>query len=158
MKTSSSISNISKALLKAQKNIGAAKKGSSNPFFKSTYADLGSVLEAIKDSLNNEGIVILQPHSTELIGDQIVSFVETTLLHGESGEFITSRTRMDIKEGAKAIEIGSQITYMRRYSLQSLVSLPSVDDDGSAASKLKNTSKPALKKTAAPGFSKKGAF
>lgn len=153
MKTSNTINNISKALLAAQKNIGAAKKGSDNPFFRSKYADLGAVLEAIKDALNSEGIVILQPHSTELIGEEIVSFVETTLLHGASGEFITSKTKINIPEGIKSHEYGSILTYMRRYSLQSLISLPAEDDDGNKASGKKSPKKNL--KQDAPSFSKK---
>lgn len=127
MKTSESIKAISGALLKAQKNIGAATKGSANPFFKSKYADLGSVMEACKEALNNEGISVLQPvHS-----DSVADYVETILLH-ESGEFISSSMKLVLtKQDMQSY--GSSVSYARRYGLQSLVFIPAEDDDGEKA-------------------------
>lgn len=126
MKTSESLKTIGPALLKAQTLMGGATKGASNPYFKSKYADLGAVLEACKELLNTNGIVILQPHVTNEMG----SFVETTLLHAESGEFVTSATKIVYaKEGDPQAQ-GSAITYARRYGLQSLLSIPAEDDDG----------------------------
>lgn len=124
MKTSESIKNLSVALLKAQKNIGAATKGSKNPFFKSTYADLGSVMEACKDALNNEGISVLQPVTSTEQGD----YVETILLH-ESGEHISSSMKLVLSKQDMQ-SYGSAVSYARRYSLQSLVFIPAEDDDG----------------------------
>jgi hypothetical protein len=86
---SDSIINISNSLLKAQRVMGAASKDSKNPYFKSNYADYGAVLEACKDALNDNDIVILQPHV--FINDR--SFVETTLLHC-TGEYISSLTEV----------------------------------------------------------------
>jgi hypothetical protein len=124
MKTSESIKNLSMALLKAQKNIGAATKGAANPFFKSKYADLGSVMEACKEALNNEGITVLQPVQSSETGD----YVETLLLH-ESGEFMSSSMKLLLsKQDMQAY--GSAVSYARRYSLQSLVFIPAEDDDG----------------------------
>ena len=86
MKTSESVSKVIPALLRAQKNIGAAVKGASNPFFKSTYADLGSVMEVCKEPLNNEGIVILQTPTVRKNEEsgEYENFMETTFFH-ESG-------------------------------------------------------------------------
>ena len=124
MKTSESIKNLSSALLKAQRNIGAAVKGAANPFFKSKYADLGSVMEACKSALNDQGITILQPVQSDSTGD----FVETMLLH-ESGEFMSSNMKLVLsKQDMQAY--GSAVSYARRYSLQSLVFIPAEDDDG----------------------------
>lgn len=124
MKTSESIVKLSQALLKAQKNIGAATKGAANPFFKSKYADLGSVMEACKSALNDEGITVLQPVQSTDSGD----FVETLLLH-ESGEYISSSMKLVLsKQDMQAY--GSAVSYARRYSLQSLVFIPAEDDDG----------------------------
>lgn len=129
MYTSQLITNLSKALLSAQKLMGGAIKGSKNPYFKSTYADLGAVLEACKDLLNDAGIVILQPVNRDALG----TFVETTLLHAESGEFISSVTPVVFaKEGDPQAQ-GSAITYARRYGLQSLLGMPAEDDDGEKA-------------------------
>lgn len=123
-----SVKNIAKALLVAQRNIGAAVKDAKNPFFKSNYATLGSVMEACKDALNNAGIVVTQP----VVSDNTGEYVETQLLHAESGEMLTSRMRLLTPKNMQ--DYGSAISYARRYSLQSLMFIPAEDDDGSAAS------------------------
>lgn len=125
---SDSIIKIAPALLKAQKEIGAATKGATNPFFHSTYADLGSVMEACKVKLNENGITVLQPVGTDEGG----VFVETVLLH-ESGEFIADRMRISVKQANDPQAQGSAITYARRYGLQSMVFIPSEDDDAEKA-------------------------
>lgn len=124
MMTSPTITEIAKALLIAQKNIGAAKKDSVNPFFKSKYADLGSVMEACKEELNKAEITVLQPVS----GD----FVQTVLLHS-SGEWISSQTQIISAKQNDPQAQGSAITYARRYGLQSMVFIPAEDDDGEKA-------------------------
>lgn len=128
MTHSESLINISKALLKAQKSIGAASKGSINPFFKSKYADLGSVMEACKPALNENDIVVLQPVGSD---DQGV-YVETFLLH-ISGEYMADRMRISAKSQNDPQAQGSAITYARRYSLQSIMFIPSEDDDAEKA-------------------------
>lgn len=128
MNQSNSVLNIGPALLNAQKHIKSAVKDATNPFFKSKYSTLENVMDACKDALNNEGIVVLQPVGC----DEVSNFVETTLLHASSGEFVTSRMRVILtKEDMQ--NLGSAISYCRRYSLQSLVFLGSADDDGEAA-------------------------
>lgn len=128
MKTSESIINISQALLASQKKIGSAKKGAENPFFHSKYADLGSVMEACKDALNENGITILQP----IDSDEHGVYVETTLLH-ESGEWISASMRIAPKSETNPQDQGSAISYARRYSLQSMVFIPAEDDDAEKA-------------------------
>jgi hypothetical protein len=142
MKTSETIVKIAAALVKAQKNMGAVKKGAANPFFKSKYADLASVIEACKEPLNDQGISIWQPHYTDESG----TYVETVLLH-ESGEFISSTTQVLTKKADDPQAVGSGITYARRYGLQSLVNLPAEDDDGEKA--MSRPTKPAPAKPAA---------
>lgn len=127
MNRSESILNIAPALLKAQRKMGGAAKGSNNPFFKSKYSDYNSVLEVVKEPLNDEGIFIT--HHT--FSDSSGHYVETVLTH-ETGEFISSGplrlelTKVDMQN------LGSAITYSRRYQLQALLSIPSVDDDAEA--------------------------
>jgi hypothetical protein len=138
---------LAQALLAAQKNIGGAKKGSNNPFFKSKYADLGSVIEAVKDAMNDEGISILQPVDCEAyIGPEdkvtAVQFVKTVLIH-ESGERCESKTYMpSIGDPQKQ---GAAITYFRRFALQSLLLVPAEDDDGNSLSKPAPTAQPESK-------------
>jgi len=105
MTSTGSISNLSKALLKAQRNIGSAVKGAKNPFFKSSYADLGSVMEACKEALNEQGISVLQPVGN----DNGINHVETILLH-ESGEFISDRLSLPAAKNMQ--ELGSAISYV----------------------------------------------
>lgn len=137
MKTSESIIKIAPALLKAQKKIGTAKKGSINPFFHSSYASLGDVMEACKDILNENEIAILQPIGTDENG----VYVETVLLHS-SGEWISNGMRIAPKTDSNPQDQGSAISYARRYSLQSMVFIPAQDDDAEGTKKaIKNVNK-----------------
>lgn len=146
MKTSESISKISAALLKAQKEMEGAKKDSSNPFFKSKYSDFNAVLEACKGPLNNNGITILQPHRVDSFENTTYMVVETILLH-ESGEFISGETKVEVSKVNDPQALGSAQSYAKRYGLQSIVALPSEDDDGESAMNRgsKGSSKPAAK-------------
>ena len=121
---SQSISKISAALLLAQREIGSVKKTAANPFFKSKFADLTSVIDAVKDSLNKHEITVLQPHNEQV--------VETILVHS-SGEFIGSKTPIVCAKQNDPQALGSAISYARRYGLQSLVCLPAEDDDAESA-------------------------
>lgn len=121
--------NLALALLKAQKNMGAALKDAKNPFFKSRYADLNSVIDASLSVLNDAGIVVLQP-TVVLEGKQ---YVETKLIHADSGESISGYTEIVVKSATDAQQVGSGISYARRYGLQSLVVLKATDDDSETA-------------------------
>lgn len=128
MSKSESIVNISKALLAAQKNMGDATKESKNPFYKSSYADLNSIREVVTPALNAEGISILQPTR---VGADGVSYVETTLLHS-TGEYLTSQFPIVAAKANDPQAYGSAVSYARRYSLQSFLSVGAVDDDAEA--------------------------
>lgn len=121
--------NIAKALVEAQKEMGNAVKGSSNPFFRSRYADLNSIREAVMPVLNAHGIAVLQP----IVNVDGKNFVKTVLLH-ESGETLESFTEIVYSKINDAQAQGSGITYSRRYGLQSMVCVGADDDDGNAAS------------------------
>ena len=118
------------ALVKAQAEMGGAVKDSANPFFKSKYADLSSVMEAIRPAFAKYGLGFIQvSHDTEH-----AAVIETVIIH-ESGEsFPCGKVSCPvIKHDAQGF--GSAITYAKRYSLQAAVGVPSVDDDGNAAAK-----------------------
>lgn len=134
MNKSDSIIKIAPALLAAQKLIGAAKKDAKNPFFKSSYADLGAVMEVCKQPLNDNGLVVLQPVGRDEIG----AYVETWIIH-ESGEFMSERTPVVVKSQNDPQALGSAITYSRRYGLQSFGFIPAEDDDGNRATNHKET-------------------
>ena len=127
MKQSESIAALAKALCAAQSEMGAAVKGKENTFFKATYADLGSVIKAIKEPFTNNELSYIQfPCSNDVgIG------VTTRLMHS-SGEWLESEFFLPIvKRDPQAS--GAAITYARRYSLQSVSGIPVSDSDGEAA-------------------------
>ena len=141
--------NIAKALIEAQLEMGNAKKDSTNPFFKSKYADLNAIREACIPTLNDKGIAVLQP----MVVFEGKNYIKTLLLH-DSGETIESLTEIIYSKQNDAQAQGSGITYARRYGLQSLVNIGADDDDGnkaSVAAPAKTTAKPA--KVAAPAES-----
>lgn len=128
-KRSEAIEQLAIALAKAQGQIVGAVKDSTNPHFKSAYADLASVWEACRAPLSSNGLSVVQ--IPEVFGEEVV--VTTMLLHA-SGQFITSslsaRPARHDPQG-----IGSVITYLRRYSLSAMAGIAPEDDDGNAASR-----------------------
>lgn len=119
---------IATALLKAQSEMSNPKKGATNPFFKSKYADLNAIREAVIPTLNENGIIVLQP----IVHVDGKNFVKTILLH-ESGELLESLTEIIYNKQNDAQAQGSGISYARRYALQSFVCVGADDDDGQKA-------------------------
>jgi hypothetical protein len=127
IKRSESIKEIAKALIVFHGVVNKIAKTEDNPFFKSKYAGLPSILEAIKEPLVKSGLIFTQlPHGK----DKLTSLV----IHPESGEFLESTIRMTpVKADPQAL--GSAISYARRYSLVAILGLNvDEDDDGNAAS------------------------
>lgn len=121
---------IATALVKAQKEFGPALKSSTNPHFKSRYADLAACVEAVIDALNGNGIALLQ--QTSECADGVI--VETMFLH-ESGESI-SCGKLHVPASKQDPQgYGSALTYARRYSLMAACGIAPEDDDGNAASR-----------------------
>lgn len=131
MKTSESIAKIVPALLATQREMGVVAKSATNPFYKSKYADINGFLEVAIPTLNKNGIVMLQTTSSAGPGTH---FVNTVLMH-ESGEFLESGPLALELKAEDMQQLGSAITYARRYQLQALLSMEADDDDGNAASK-----------------------
>jgi hypothetical protein len=123
MNKSESISNLAKALCKAQNEMGGAVKDSKNPFFKSNYADLTSVIKAIKEPFYNNGLSYSQFPVTSEGGSGIG--VVTVLMHS-SGEWLESEFYLPMAK--KDAQGGAQC-----YALQSMAGIPSADDDAEAA-------------------------
>jgi hypothetical protein len=134
------IKQISTAFVKAQSEMSNAKKGSSNPFFKSKYADLNSIREASIPVLNAHGISVLQP----IVHIDGKNFVKTILLH-ESGESLDSHTEIVYSKSNDAQAQGSGISYARRYGLQSFLCIGADDDDGNNAVRPTNIPAPVAK-------------
>jgi hypothetical protein len=120
MKNSEQINELAVALNKAQADFMVAKKDAKNPFFKSKYATLNAVYEAVAEALLKNGLSVIQP----IVGDA----VETTLVH-TSGQFITSACPIVCAKQNDPQAMGSAITYARRYSLASLLGVMTDDDD-----------------------------
>lgn len=123
---------ISAAFVKAQSQFGAALKTSTNPHFKSRYADLSACVEAVIDALNQNGIALLQ----QTFECESGVMVETVFLH-ESGEELRSGRFHLPASKQDAQGYGSALTYARRYSLMASCGIAPEDDDGNAASKPK---------------------
>jgi hypothetical protein len=127
MKQSESIDKLAAAMCKAQSMMGGAVKDSTNPFFKSSYADLTSVVKAVKEPFSQSGLSYVQfPHSS----DRGVG-VTTRLMH-TSGQWLESEFVLPIAKNDPQ-GAGSAITYARRYALQSVAGIPTADDDAEAA-------------------------
>lgn len=124
---SDSIAALAAALSKAQADITGALKDSSNPFFKSKYADLASCWDACRKQLSANGLAVIQ--TTDIIADNLVLI--TTLAHS-SGEWVKSITPILMKDHSPQAQ-GSGITYARRYALAAIVGLAQIDDDAEAA-------------------------
>ena len=139
MKTSEKIDQIAPALLAAQKEINNASKDAKNPHFRSSYASLGSVIEAVKEPLNKHGISIIQSLSSWSASDGQSGgnnagglFLRSRLLH-TSGQWIEDCAYTPLSK-ADPQGVGSATTYLRRYSLAALLCITQEDDDGNAAS------------------------
>ncbi len=128
MNKSESLDKLATALWKAQGKIKHAVKDSANPFFKSKYADLTSVWDAIRDAFQAEGLSVTQIPSTN---DDGVACLETVLLHA-SGQFVSGCIPLNPAKNDPQ-GFGSAISYMRRYALQSIAGVCADDDDGEAA-------------------------
>lgn len=129
MNKSEQVDKLAAALCKAQAEMGGAVKDAKNPFFKSSYADLTSVIKAIKEPFANNGLSYSQFPVTSEGGGGVG--VVTVLLHS-SGQWIESEfylplAKKDPQGG------GSAITYARRYALQAMAGIPTADDDAEAA-------------------------
>jgi hypothetical protein len=91
----------------------------------SKYADLNAILSTVEPVLLENGLLLIQPIQGNSVCTQIVDI--------DSGAMLESC--MDLPQGITPQQMGSAITYYRRYTLQSALSLQAVDDDGQQASK-----------------------
>lgn len=120
---------VSSAYVAAFAEIEAAAKDAKNPHFKSKYADLGSVIGAIKPALIKHGLALTQPCQPSEDGVTV-----RTILHHGSGETLDLGSLFVPANKRDAQGFGSALTYARRYALVSAFCVPTEDDDGNAAS------------------------
>jgi hypothetical protein len=123
-------SSLSAAMAKAFAKIEAATKSANNPHFKSKYADLGAVIDAIKPPLIEHGLFFTQRSHPAENGVSV-----ETVLHHEGGEELSLGTLFVPANKQDAQGFGSALTYARRYGLMTAFGVPAEDDDGNAAAR-----------------------
>lgn len=123
-----SIANLAEALSKAQGEMDLAKKASTNPHFRSKYADIGAVIESAREALANNGLSITQ--TTKIVEGGMI--LVTRLMH-KSGEW--TKSEMPVPQVLRPQELGSFLTYYRRYSILGILSIGTqdMDEDGNLA-------------------------
>jgi hypothetical protein len=118
-------SEFLQALSDLQNSITKVVKNTDNPYYKSKYADLNALFEQVKPLITDKGFVLIQV----VRGSQL----HTELVHLKTGESISGD--MDLLTAKPDMQqLGSAITYARRYSLLALLNIETADDDGNTAS------------------------
>jgi len=121
-------------LHKAKQSIGKVAKNATNPHFKKSYSDINAITEAVEPILLENGLLLLQPIQGNSVCTQIICI--------DSNESIESC--MELPAGLNPQQVGSAVTYYRRYTLSSILCLQSVDDDANMASVPVKAAKPAI--------------
>ena len=121
-------------LHKAKQSIGKVAKNATNPHFKKSYSDINAITEAVEPILLENGLLLLQPIQGNSVCTQIICI--------DSNESIESC--MELPAGLNPQQVGSAVTYYRRYTLSSILCLQSVDDDANMASVPVKAAKPGL--------------
>ena len=117
-------SSINEKLFNLQQEIGTISKDAKNPFYKSKYFDINSLIKQLQPLLNKHRLLLLQPIEEDMVVSKLICVDGT-------GGVISGLKLPEINDPQK---LGSCITYYRRYTLSSLLGLQSEDDDGNAAS------------------------
>jgi hypothetical protein len=115
--------NVNEKLFKLQQEIGTISKDTSNPFYKSKYFDVNSLIKQLQPLLKKYRLLLLQPIEEDTVYTKIICIDGT-------GGVISALKLPEISDPQK---IGSAITYYRRYTLASLLGLQAIDDDGNLA-------------------------
>lgn len=134
--------NINQKLFNLQQEIGTISKDASNPFYKSKYFDINSLINQLNPLLKKHKLLLLQPIEEDCVYSKLICIDGT-------GGVISALKLPEINDPQK---LGSAITYYRRYTLASLLGLQAVDDDANVASGVA-TQKPYLKE-GSPEYSK----
>ena len=122
------LDQLAAALAKAQSEMEGAKKESTNPFFKSSYADLHAVIKSSFPYLSKNGLSVSQ--GNEVIKGAVC--VTTTLMHA-SGQWMRSKIKLPLAK-VDAQGVGAAVTYGRRYGLSAMVGIAQYDDDAQSIS------------------------
>jgi len=143
MEKSEKITNIAKALMDFNAKVTKISKDAKNPFFKSNYASLSNIQDAIAKPLSESGLVYSQMPTG-------INGLTTILIHAESGEYFMDSYTMPVSKQNDPQAVGSAITYAKRYALAGILGLNiDDDDDGNKAAE-----KPVEKQWLNPGTEK----
>jgi hypothetical protein len=147
MRTSASIGQLAKALATANTHITNPKLDSVNPHFRNRYASLGAILNAVRIPLASNGIALVQTVNT----DNNMVAVETTLLH-VSGEWMAETVSMPFPDRGTVQQLGSLVTYLRRYSAAAMCGIVGEEDDDGEQDRQapRESARPAAAPQAAP--------
>jgi hypothetical protein len=122
--------SLASSMAAAFAEIEGATKSANNPHFKSKYADLTSIIEAVKPALIKHRLFFTQRCHPDQEGVTV-----ETVLHHASGEQLSLGSLYVPANKRDAQGFGSALTYARRYSLQTAFGVPTEDDDGNAAAR-----------------------
>lgn len=115
---------VHEKLFNLQQEIGTISKDAKNPFYKSKYFDVNSLINQLQPLLKSHRLLLLQPIEEDLVYSEIICI-------DGGGSVVSSLKLPDLNDPQK---LGSAITYFRRYTLASLLGLQAVDDDGNLGS------------------------
>jgi len=118
------IKHINQKLFNLQQEIGAISKDANNPFYKSKYFDINSLIKQLNPLLLKHKLLLLQPIEDNMVVSRIICIESNSAVNS----FLTIPAVSDPQK------LGSAITYLRRYTLSSLLGLQAEDDDANAAS------------------------
>ena len=116
--------SINIKLFNLQQEIGTISKDAKNPFYKSKYFDINSLIKQLQPLLKKHKLLLLQPIEEDMVVSKLICIDGT-------GGVISALKLPEIPDPQK---LGSCITYYRRYTLASLLGLQAVDDDANVAS------------------------
>ena len=124
-------------LWKAKQEIEAVKKNAKNPHFKNNYADINALIDAVEPVLLKYNLILLQPIEHGHVVTRIIDCDSGSVYHAVESS-------MKLPEISDPQKVGSAVTYFRRYTLQSLLSLQAEDDDAQSASQHVKNTKPSI--------------
>lgn len=139
---SENTAELSAALAKAQAGMQAAKFDKTNPHFKNKYASLAAVIDAIRKPLADNGLSYTQ--ATEIREGGLV--LVTTLRHG--AQWVASEYPLPV--AAKPQELGSALTYARRYCLSAIACIAADEDDDAEGARATDQTSSAPKAKGSP--------
>lgn len=130
MKTSLDTDKILPKLFNIQAEVKSVTKNAKNGHFRNSYADLNEILEATKEAVKKQKCILLQPPTASTEDQLAKEMVETIIIDTESGQFVSASMFVD---GSDIQKRCACVTYVRRVTLKSLLSLEEEDDDGNTA-------------------------